>query len=126
MGQNLTRGIFLPGNAKKEVVYGSLECCSLNHDLLRSVLKLMGDHGCIFTPPVYLFQGAALEFHSTAGFPNPHALATAGYDDGWGIKKMLSFIRRKWAKPEMPRESLLNSSVLVTSGMHVHGFSLAC
>ena len=110
MGQNLTRGLFLPGRSG-EVVVGSLECCGLNHDLLRPVVKLMGDRGCIFTPPVHLLQAAALEFHSACGFPDADALRLVGYDDGWGLKKMLTFLRRKWSKDENPREALLNSSV---------------
>ena len=115
-GQTLTRGLFLPSRGKKEVVCGSLECCSLNSDLLRTVVRLMADHGCIFTPPVYLLQGACLEFHSNAGFPDANALGAAGDHDGWGIRKMLTFLRRKWSKTEMPRETWINSRVFLYIG----------
>ncbi|CAE7320325.1 unnamed protein product [Symbiodinium sp. CCMP2592] len=74
-GRSLARGLHQPGHGDNEVVTASLDCAKLNSELLLITLKLMADHACIFVPPVYLLQGACLEFHSNCGFPDASALA---------------------------------------------------
>ena len=104
-GHNLLRGIRQPGHGTAEVVQGSLDCCRLNHVALGVLLKVMADNACIFIPKVFILQGAMLEFHSNSGYPDPDTLGAAANSDGWGLKRMLSFLRRKWKRQEKSRES---------------------
>ena len=104
-GKSLARGLHQPGHGDNEVVTPSLDCAKINSELLAITLKVMADHACIFVPPVYLLQGACLEFHSNCGFPDASALAVAGNSDGWAIKRLLNVLKRKWNRPETPRES---------------------
>ena len=105
---NLLRGITLKGHGLNPVVVGNMECCKLNYDVLASILKVMADEGCIFVPKVYLLQGACLEFHSHAGYPDALSLGNAAYSDGWGLKRQLNFLKRKWMRNQKPRVSRLN------------------
>ncbi len=113
--RSLLQGVFLPSN-KREVVHGNLECCRLNIEALSTMLKMMADNACIFVPRVTLLQAVCLEFHSHAGFPNADTLATTAFADGWGFKRMLNFLKRKWRRNERPRESRLNDSYIFKKG----------
>ncbi|CAE7828819.1 unnamed protein product [Symbiodinium sp. CCMP2592] len=110
-GRSLARGLHQPGHGDNEVVTASLDCAKLNSELLLITLKLMADHACIFVPPVYLLQGACLEFHSNCGFPDASALAVAGSSDGWAIKRLLNVLKRKWNRPETPRDVTIRSLI---------------
>ena len=81
-GTNLLKGIIMKGHGDAPVVVGNLECCKLNADVLATILKIMGDVGCIFVPKVFLLQGACLEFHCNAGYPDALTLGGAAYSDG--------------------------------------------
>ena len=104
-GQTLLRGISEPGHGDREVVIGNIVCCKMNNEVLKIVLKLMGDNGCIFVAKVYLLQAAALEFHSNSGYPEAASLGVVAHSDGWGLKRMLSFLKRKWMRNQTPRVS---------------------
>ena len=104
-GMNLLRGIVLQAYGPDPVVVGNLECCKVNSDILATILKIMGDVGCIFVPRVFLLQGACLEFHCNAGYPEALSLGGAAYSDGWGLKRMLGFLKRKWMRDQKPRAS---------------------
>ena len=105
-GRSLLQGVFLPSDAKKEVIVSSLECCQLNAEVLSTVLRLMGDNACIFVPPMPLLSAVTLEFHSHSGFPCADSLASTAYSDSKGLKRMLSLLRRKWRREEYPREPI--------------------
>ena len=45
-----------------------------------------------------MLQAAAIEFHSLAGYADPDSLGSAANLDGWGLKRMLSFLKRKWKR----------------------------
>ena len=107
-GMNLLRGITLKGHGLNPVVVGNMQCCKLNYDVLASILKVMADEGCIFVPKVYLLQGACLEFHCHAGYPDDLSLGNAACSDGWGLKRQLNFLKRKWMRNQKPRVSRLN------------------
>ena len=85
-GQTLLRGISEPGHGDREVVVGNIVCCKMNNEVLKIVLKLMGDNGCIFVAKVYLLQAAALEFHSNSGYPEAASLGVVAHSDGWGFE----------------------------------------
>lgn len=106
-GTTLLRGIVLKAHGETPVVVGNIECCRLNSDVLATILKIMADEGCIFVPKVYLLQGACLEFHCHAGYPEALSLGTAAYGDGWGLKRQLNFLKRKWMRKQTPRVSRL-------------------
>ena len=108
-GQNILRGLRQPGHGALDVISGSLECCRLNLEALGAVLKLMGDNGCIFVPKVFMLQAAAIEFHSLAGYADPDSLGCAANSDGWGLKRMLSFLKRKWKRGEKCRAPRLTN-----------------
>ncbi|CAE7198036.1 unnamed protein product [Symbiodinium sp. CCMP2592] len=108
-GKSLARGLHQPGHGDKEVVLPTLDCCKMNSELLAIPLKLMADNACIFVPPVYLLQGACLEFHSEAGFPDAAALQVAGNSDGWAMKRLLNVLKRKWNRPETPRDTTVRA-----------------
>ena len=103
-GRCLLRGLIQPGHGDREVVLGNIECCKLNSEVL---LKSMADAACIFVPKVFLLQGAMLEFHCHAGYPDAISLGVAAYSDGWGLKRMLTFVKRKWMRGQNARESRL-------------------
>ena len=69
-GRSLTSGVILPQFGRQEVVLGTLDCCKLNAALLKPLLKIMADHGCIFTPPLYLLQGVGMSV-SLSSLPSP-------------------------------------------------------
>ena len=102
-GKGLAAGVMLPRFGKQEVILGTLDCCKLNAKLLRILLDRMAKTACIFNPPLHILQAACMEFHADNGFPDPNGLASKVGVDGWGLKRMLSFLRRKFSKPEMPR-----------------------
>ncbi|CAE7318475.1 unnamed protein product [Symbiodinium sp. CCMP2592] len=110
-GQSLLRGIHQPGHGDREVVLGNIQCCKLNGEVLKVVLKLMGDEGCIFVAKVYLLHAAALEFHSNSGYPEAASLGAVAHSDGWGLKRMLSFLKRKWMRGQTPRDRLIRALV---------------
>ena len=107
-GQNLLRGLRQPGHGSLEVVAGTLDCCKLNVEAIGAVLKLMADNACIFVPKVFMLQAAAIEFHGLAGYADPDSLGAAASSDGWGLKRMLSFLKRKWRRSEKCRASCLS------------------
>ncbi|CAE7466690.1 unnamed protein product [Symbiodinium necroappetens] len=102
-GRNLLRGMIVPGHGDHEVVIGSIECCKINSEVLLITLKLMADEACIFVPKVFLLQGATLEFHCHSGYPDAASLGVAAYSDGWGLKRMLTCVKRKWMRGQTPR-----------------------
>ena len=106
-GRCLLRGLIQPGHGDREVVLGNIECCKLNSEVLLILLKSMADAACIFVPKVFLLQGAMLEFHCHAGYPDAISLGVAAYSDGWGLKRMLTFVKRKWMRGQNARESRL-------------------
>ncbi|CAE7304557.1 unnamed protein product [Symbiodinium necroappetens] len=110
-GMNLLRGIVLQAYGPDPVVVGNLECCKVNSDILATILKIMGDVGCIFVPRVFLLQGACLEFHCNAGYPEALSLGGAAYSDGWGLKRMLGFLKRKWMRDQKPRDRTIRKLV---------------
>ncbi|CAE6972770.1 unnamed protein product [Symbiodinium sp. CCMP2592] len=110
-GQALLRSVSQPGHGDREVVIGNIECFKMNNEVLKIVLKLMGDNGCIFVAKVYLFQAAALEFHSNSGYPEAASLGVVAYSDGWGLKRMLSFLKRKWMRKQTPRDRTIRALV---------------
>ena len=102
-GRSLTVGVFLKEFGDQEVVLGTLACCKLNVKLLRALLDCMATTPCIFNPPLHVLQAALLEFYALNHFPDPDDLAAKAHKDGWGLKRMLSFLRRKFTRTEMPR-----------------------
>ena len=106
-GRNLTVGMLLSTVPPKSVVRGSLDCCKLNVRLIKAFLTPMAKSTCIFNPPIFLVQGAMLEFHGRNGYPNPDGLLAVASEDAKGIKRMLSFLRRKFSREEMPRATRL-------------------
>ncbi|CAE7397433.1 unnamed protein product [Symbiodinium sp. CCMP2592] len=103
-GRCLLRGVIQPGHGNREVVKGNIECCKLNSDVLLILLRIMADDACIFVPKVFLLQGAMLEFHCHAGYPDAASLGVAAYSDGWGLKRMLTFVKRKWMRGQNARD----------------------
>ncbi|CAE7883920.1 unnamed protein product [Symbiodinium necroappetens] len=110
-GMNLLRGVVLKGHGLSPVVVGNIECCRLNSDVLATILKIMADEGCIFIPKVFLLQGACLEFHRHAGYPDALSLGQAAYGDGWGLKRQLNFLKRKWMRKQTPRDRAVRKLV---------------
>ena len=107
-GRSLTSGVLLPQFCRQEAVLGTMECCKLNASLLQVTLQVMADHGCIFTPPLHLLQGAALEFMARNGYPSPDDLPGKSSADGWGMKRMMGCLKRKFMRRETPRAPCSN------------------
>ena len=106
-GKPLLVGVLVPQLGRKPVVVGTLECVKLNAKVLGVILKLMEEKACLSNPPLYLLQGALLEFQGRNGFPSPDDMAGIAIQDSWGLKRMLSFLRRKFAKTETPRAACI-------------------
>ena len=85
-------------------VLGNLKNVSANADVLEPVVKLMAANGVVDTPPVEDLSDVCEAFLRLANYPDEANITTAAHQDAWGIKRCLTLCRRKWSKPETPKD----------------------
>ena len=90
-----------------EVVVGSLKCSALNAKLIRMFAERMAKHGVIRNPPLARLFGQFLSFHWENGLLSGEPLNAVAHADAWGLKRLLTCMRRTWSRGESPRESRL-------------------
>lgn len=100
-GAPFTRG--LKQSEGEPVVVGCIECVHNNFEALKPITRLIAEHGCLKNPSVDMLLSETLQFHDNCGFPDPSRLESVALKDAWAIKKMLTFCRHKWTRPETPR-----------------------
>ena len=86
-----------------EVIVGSLKVAGLNVKLVRMVSERMACHGIVRNPPLARLYGQFLSFHQQNGNLTGDTLHHVSHADAWGLKRILSFMRRKWKRGEQPR-----------------------
>ena len=91
----------------QEVCLGTLRCASLNYDILRIVLKRMALNGILANPPLGRLYSEFLGFHQQNSTLDGNAVASIAHSDAWAMKRLLTFMRRKWSRTEMPRDTWL-------------------
>ena len=88
----------------------SLENMSKNHTLLKGFTSYMADTGVICTNHVDPVKKAVVGFYTLMQCDvETDAGVTVCHDVAKSIKRMLTIIRFKWRRWEMPREPWLNS-----------------
>ncbi|CAE7676905.1 unnamed protein product [Symbiodinium sp. CCMP2592] len=90
---------------------GNLKDCSENFEALMCILKLMHECLTVETPPIDGLSDACKEFLEMANFPDKSALLCFAHRDAWSAKRCLTFLRRKWARNEIPKDEKVKKLV---------------
>ena len=91
----------------QEVVVGTLKCAALNVPILSTVVSRMATNGILKNPPLGRLYCEFLSFHQQWN-PRPgQELPPIAHADAWGAKRLLTFLKRKWSRTEMPRDPYL-------------------
>ena len=88
-----------------EVCVGTLKCAKLNADMVRMVTLCMAKNCKIKNPPLCRLYAEFVNFHQQNGSLTGSDILSVAHSDAWGLKRILTLMRRKWSRVEMPRES---------------------
>ena len=90
-----------------EVCVGTLKCAQLNCELVRMLSRRMAKHGVIKNPRLGRLYHEFVSFHQQNGPLVGDAVLVASHADAWGLKRLLTLMRRKFARDEYPRDPCL-------------------
>ncbi|OLP96949.1 hypothetical protein AK812_SmicGene20767 [Symbiodinium microadriaticum] len=105
--------VFISTVAGSSSCLGNLKDCAENHDALMCILKLMLESRTCDTPAVETMSEKCREFLEMANFPDKSAGATmvVAHRDAWSAKRCLTFLKRKWARNEVPKDAKVKELV---------------
>lgn len=76
----------------------------VNAELLTHYVARMEAVGCLKTPSIEALSVETLRFHQLAHNPhNAEQVELVAHTDAWSLRRMLTFLRRKWQRQERPR-----------------------
>ena len=90
-----------------EVVAGTLKCACLNHQILKMVTARMANSGITASPPLGRLYPEFLGFHQQHSNLNLADMQTVAHADACGMNRLITFMKRKWSRSEMPSDTLL-------------------
>ena len=107
-----------------EVVVGTLKCAQLNCEMVRRLTLRMAKHGVIKNPPLGRLYHEFVSFHQQNGPLTGDDVLVASHADAWGLKRILTLMRRKWSRDEMPRDPCFCKwlQLCVSAGVGYCGF----
>ena len=106
-GQGIMQGVRRKVD-QVEVCVGTLRCAARNSFIIKTVTQRMVQHGVVKCPPLGRLFGQMLAFHQQNGPLTDQNILAVAHSDAWGLKRLMSFCRRKWARDETPRVACLH------------------
>ncbi|CAE7839925.1 HKR1 [Symbiodinium sp. CCMP2592] len=97
---------------------GTLKDCSANYEPLRAVLRCMLKSKTIDSPSIDALLIECQGFLELCHYPEPERIPALALRDAWGIKRSLTTLRRKWARPEIPKDSVQDPQVRLLVKMY--------
>lgn len=89
---------------QKAIVFPSLPNLKLNYYLLKGFTSHMADSGFIVTKSVHLIRAAIEKFYVEQDPVMTDKVSALACGSADSVKKMLSAIKRKWSRWEIPKE----------------------
>ena len=89
----------------QEVCLGTLKCASLKAFMCQGIVSRMAESGILKNPPLGRLYSELVKFQQQNGSEVGHSLLALAHVDAWGLKRVLTILRRKWARGEQPRDS---------------------
>ena len=86
-------------------VLASLKSIKANVEILAVITQRMAQHGRIASAGVDALSSVVLDFYVAANFPMDALAPSLAHQDAWGIKRCLTFLRRKWGRREVARDT---------------------
>lgn len=86
-------------------VLGNLASAKANVAVLSAITGRMAAHGILKAAPVDVYSNMVLDFYVAANYPKMSLAPSLAHQDAWGIKRCLSFLRRKWMRNEVCRDA---------------------
>ena len=83
---------------------GNKKDCSVNYDALMCILELMLASRTVDTPGVDKLSEVCKDFLEMSNFPDKSAIPVVAHRDAWSAKRCLTFLKRKWARNETPKD----------------------
>ena len=91
-----------------EVCVGTLKCAARNSWIVKTVTGRMAKEGVVKCPPLGRLFAEMLSFHQQNGPLTDQNILAVAHSDAWGLKRIMSFCRRKWVRDETPRVAWLH------------------
>ena len=103
------KGLMVPTVPGMTACLGSLKEAKENYHALKAVLQIMAAAGSVDTPGIEVLSGCCRNFLELGRYPIEADIPMVAHRDAWSLKRCLTFLRRKWARQEYPKDCLSNT-----------------